>query len=206
MIKHWILSINVKVFQHFIPHGHQEGRDVHYFLVEVDQVFFNSLNCRKCNRVMFSSIRCKPTLLISGWLRCRTSHCAAALGYTDILYSLEERGANLWIKSLKDEYPLHETLNNQHTGMYNIIIPIYVIPPIRTCWVFIIFPQCKMLNWNSQKYSFHIYNMLASTEYAWEFRNNALWDTLLHASNYWYCKFSTLTTECHHFHTHISYK
>jgi len=44
-----------------------------------------------------------------------TSHCAAALGYSDILYSLEERGANLWIKSNKDEYPLHETLNNEHT-------------------------------------------------------------------------------------------
>jgi len=48
----------------------------------------------------------------------RVSHCAAALGKPTLLRELEEKGANLWIKSHKQEYPLHEALVNHHSGNY----------------------------------------------------------------------------------------
>jgi len=59
-------------------------------------------------------------------------HCAAANGATELLYELEVRGANPWLKSEKDEYPVHEAMGNNFTGLSPVSFQLLTSHP-ETC-------------------------------------------------------------------------
>ncbi|XP_067943351.1 putative ankyrin repeat protein RF_0381 [Watersipora subatra] len=102
-------------------HGHSEVIDV---LVSKSNCEVDCADQLGCTPLFYAASHGQPSalqkLLTYGAnpnhrdARGRTaSHCAAAQGRTDLLQLLEERGADLWIKSNRNEYPLQEGLANQ---------------------------------------------------------------------------------------------
>lgn len=61
------------------------------------------------------------------------------LGQTESIMELEDLGANIWLKNLRGDMPLHEAAQAGYLGMHNGLLPVqysmkrYTFPYVESC-------------------------------------------------------------------------